>query len=34
MDTAKQKKGLLKWNLKIHIYIGLFLLFFIWLVWI
>jgi hypothetical protein len=31
MDMTKQKKGLLKWNLKIHIYIGLFLLFFIWL---
>ena len=27
----KQKKGLLKWNLKIHIYIGLYLLFFTWL---
>jgi len=26
-----QKKGWLKWNLKIHIYIGLCLLFFIWL---
>jgi hypothetical protein len=31
MDMTKKKKGLLKWNLKIHIYIGLFLLFFIWL---
>jgi hypothetical protein len=31
METNKQKKGLLKWNLKIHIYIGLYLLFFIWL---
>lgn len=31
MDKIKQKKGLLKWNLKIHIYIGMFLLFFIWL---
>ena len=28
---TKQKKGWLKWNLKIHIYIGLFLLFFTWL---
>jgi hypothetical protein len=28
---TKQKKGWLKWNLKIHIYIGLYLLFFIWL---
>jgi len=28
---TKQKEGLLKWNLKIHIYIGLYLLFFIWL---
>ena len=26
-----RKTGLLKWNLKIHIYIGLYLLFFIWL---
>jgi len=31
MEMNKQKKGLLKWNLKIHIYIGLYLLFFIWL---
>ncbi len=31
MDTTEKKKGWLKWNLKIHIYIGLFLLFFTWL---
>jgi len=28
---TNQKKGWLKWNLKIHIYFGLYLLFFIWL---
>jgi len=28
---AQPKEGWLKWNLKIHIYIGLYLLFFIWL---
>jgi hypothetical protein len=31
MDITKQKKGLIKWNRKIHIYLGLFLLLFIWL---
>jgi len=31
MDIDKQKKGLIKWNRKIHIYLGLFLLLFIWL---
>ena len=31
MDILKQKKNLIKWNRKIHIYLGLFLLFFIWL---
>lgn len=31
MDITKQKKSLIKWNRKIHIYIGLFLLLFIWL---
>ncbi len=31
MDSTKQKNGLIKWNQKIHIYLGLFLLFFIWL---
>jgi len=31
MDTIRQKKGLIKWNRKIHIFLGLFLLVFIWL---
>jgi len=31
MEIAKQKKGWGKWNQKIHIYLGLYLLFFIWL---
>lgn len=31
MDITKQKKSLNKWNRKIHIYLGLFLLLFIWL---
>ena len=31
MDGTQQKNGLLKWNVRIHIYIGLYLLFFIWL---
>jgi hypothetical protein len=31
MDITKQKKSLIKWNGKIHIYLGLFLLIFIWL---
>ena len=31
MDIAKQKKSLTKWNQKIHMYLGLCLLFFIWL---
>ncbi len=31
MDIAKQKRSLTKWNQKIHIYLGLYLLFFIWL---
>ncbi len=31
MDTTKHKKSLIKWNHKIHIYLGLYLLFFIWL---
>ncbi|MCK5280131.1 MAG: PepSY-associated TM helix domain-containing protein [Cyclobacteriaceae bacterium] len=31
MDITKQKKSLIKWNRKIHIYLGLFLLLFIWL---
>lgn len=29
MDSTKQKNGLIKWNQKVHIYLGLFLLFFI-----
>ncbi len=32
MDLTKHKKGLMKWNRKIHIYLGLFLLFFIMLI--
>lgn len=31
MDTIKQKSGIVKWNRKIHLYFGLFLLVFIWL---
>jgi len=31
MEITKQKKSLIKWNRKIHIYLGLFLLLFIWL---
>ena len=31
MDITRQKKSLKKWNRKIHIYLGLYLLLFIWL---
>jgi hypothetical protein len=31
MNTVDKKKIWLRWNLKIHLYIGLFILFFIWL---
>jgi len=31
MEINRQKKNLVKWNQKIHIYLGLFLLLFIWL---
>lgn len=31
MEITKQKKSLIKWNRKIHVYLGLFFLFFVWL---
>lgn len=31
MDISKRKKDWIKWNQKIHIYVGFYLLFFIWL---
>lgn len=31
MNTVAKKKKWLRWNLKVHLYIGLFILFFIWL---
>jgi len=31
MDITKQKESLTKWNRKIHIYLGLYFIFFTWL---